>query len=171
MIGSNLLLTCMVAGFLLVLFSVLMMFHRRRRFRQRREGLLNSEIDSQWEGILEENFPLYRKMPDDVRRRLGGYVNAFVEEKSFEGCGGLGQLTDEMLVTIAGQACILLLNGKFGVLTHFNQCCFTRTLMMLWIPWTGADSVRKESTSGRILGVGICCSLLGSCHERTRVSG
>ena len=115
MIGSNLLLTCIVAGFLLVLFSVLMMFHRRRRFRQRREGLLNSEIDSQWEGILEENFPLYRKMPDDIRRRLGGYVNAFVEEKSFEGCGGLGQLTDEMLVTIAGQACILLLNGKFGV--------------------------------------------------------
>jgi len=112
---GSFLLTCIAAGSLLLLFTGLMTFHRRRRFRQRRQELLNSKIDSRWEGILEENFPLYRKMPDDIRRRLGGYVNAFVEEKSFEGCGGLEQLTDEMLVTIAGQACILLLNGKFGV--------------------------------------------------------
>jgi len=115
MIWNNLLVICIVSGLLLASFGILISFHRRRRFRQRRHELLNSKIDPQWEGILEENFPLYRKMPDDIRCRLGGYVNAFVEEKHFEGCGGLGQLTDEMLVTIAGQACILLLNGKFGV--------------------------------------------------------
>lgn len=115
MVAGNLLVTCIVAGFLLVLAGFLVSFNRRRRFRQRRQELLNSGMDPRWEGILEENFPLYQKMPGDIRRRLGGYVNAFVEEKHFEGCGGIGPLTDEMVVTVAGQACILLLNGKFGI--------------------------------------------------------
>ena len=115
MIGSSLLVYCLLTGLFLLLGSGLFIFRRRQRFRRRRHELLSSEIDSQWGSILEENFPLYRKMPDDIRRRLGGYVNAFIEEKSFEACGGLGQLTDEMLVTVAGQACILLLNGRFGV--------------------------------------------------------
>jgi Mlc titration factor MtfA (ptsG expression regulator) len=109
------LLWLLVSGFILIAVGGLVMLRRRKRFRKRREKLLNSALDREWERILEKNFPIYRKMPDHIRFRLGGYVNAFVEEKSFEGCGGLGQLTDEMLVTVAGQACILLLNGKFGV--------------------------------------------------------
>jgi Mlc titration factor MtfA (ptsG expression regulator) len=35
----------------------------------------------------------------------------FLDEKSFEGCGGLA-ITDEIRVTIAGQACILLLGRQ-----------------------------------------------------------
>ena len=36
-------------------------------------------------------------------------------EKSFEACGSLDELTEEMCVTIAGQACLLLVNGRCGV--------------------------------------------------------
>ena len=114
-ISVKLMLYLLCAALLLIVLVGLAMFRRRNRFRRRREKLLNSVLDAERQSILEKNFPLYGKMPDDVQRRLGGYVNAFVEEKSFETCGGLGALTDEMLVTVAAQACILLLNGKFGV--------------------------------------------------------
>lgn len=53
--------------------------------------------------------PLYRALPDSLRAQLHGHVNVFLEEKVFVGCGGI-ELTDEMKVTIAAQACVLLLN-------------------------------------------------------------
>jgi Mlc titration factor MtfA (ptsG expression regulator) len=43
------------------------------------------------------------------RRALCGHIQVFLAEKRFEGCGGL-EITDEIRVTIAAQACVLLLN-------------------------------------------------------------
>ena len=40
-----------------------------------------------------------------------GHVQVFLREKHFEGCGGL-ELTDEIRVTIAAQACLLLLHRE-----------------------------------------------------------
>ena len=40
--------------------------------------------------------------------RLDGLVMAFVAEKTFVGCNGLA-ITDEMRVTIAAHACVLVL--------------------------------------------------------------
>ena len=48
-------------------------------------------------------------MPDALRAQLRGHVNVFLEEKAFVGCGGL-EMSDEIRVTIAGHACLLLLN-------------------------------------------------------------
>lgn len=45
----------------------------------------------------------------DEQRELEGDIQVFLDEKSFEGCGGL-EMTDEIRVTIAAQACILLLH-------------------------------------------------------------
>jgi Mlc titration factor MtfA (ptsG expression regulator) len=47
-------------------------------------------------------------MPAAQRRRLERLVQQFLYQKKFVGCAGL-ELTDEMRVTIAGQACLLLL--------------------------------------------------------------
>ncbi len=66
------------------------------------------------------NFGLYAKLPEEVRRKLGGYVNAFVEEKNFEACGDLEEMTEEMMVTVAGQACLLLLSDRFGVFDRLS---------------------------------------------------
>ncbi|NOY39488.1 MAG: zinc-dependent peptidase, partial [Nitrospirae bacterium] len=65
----------------------------------------------EWEEILRGNVALYKHLPEDLRDRLHGYINVFLDEKRFEGCGGL-QLTDAMKVTIAAQACLLLLKGN-----------------------------------------------------------
>jgi Mlc titration factor MtfA (ptsG expression regulator) len=77
---------------------------RRRRFRAR-------PFPPEWVEILQSNVALYRKLPEPLRKQLHSHIQVFLAEKSFEGCGGL-ELTDEMRVTIAGLACILLLNRE-----------------------------------------------------------
>jgi Mlc titration factor MtfA (ptsG expression regulator) len=62
--------------------------------------------------ILARNVSQYAGMDGDERARLGRMVQRFLHEKKFVGCAGL-DVTDEMRVTIAGQACLLLL-GRVG---------------------------------------------------------
>lgn len=62
--------------------------------------------------ILARNVFQYRGMDETLRRRLQRMVQQFLHEKKFVGCAGL-DVTDEMRVTIAGQACLLLL-GRAG---------------------------------------------------------
>ena len=50
-----------------------------------------------------------RRLPADLQRQLQKHIQVFLAEKSFAGCDGLA-VTDEMRVTIAAQACLLLLN-------------------------------------------------------------
>ncbi|HAT31881.1 MAG TPA: hypothetical protein DCW29_13800 [Janthinobacterium sp.] len=59
--------------------------------------------------ILNENIPIYGRMPADLQAQLRGLVAQFLYQKKFVGCDGL-QISEEMRVTIAGQACLLLLN-------------------------------------------------------------
>src|SRR5256886_2638230 len=64
-------------------------------------------IPDTWDGIVEHNVPLARGLSSDERERLLRLVQVFLTEKHFEGCGGL-TLTEEMKVTIAAGACLLL---------------------------------------------------------------
>ena len=72
---------------------------------------MNKPFPPIWEGILNRNVALYRYLPDSLKKQLQGHIQVFLGEKIFEGCGGL-KITDEIRVTIAAQACILLLNRK-----------------------------------------------------------
>jgi Mlc titration factor MtfA (ptsG expression regulator) len=59
--------------------------------------------------IIERNVMQYAGMPDDLRQQLQRLVKQFLHQKTFVGCAGL-EVTEEMRVTIAAQACLLLLN-------------------------------------------------------------
>jgi Mlc titration factor MtfA (ptsG expression regulator) len=61
-----------------------------------------------WIEVLTRNIPLYSRLPDVLRERLHEKIAQFVRDHQFEACGGL-KLTDEMVLTIAGQACMLSL--------------------------------------------------------------
>jgi Mlc titration factor MtfA (ptsG expression regulator) len=58
--------------------------------------------------IIERNVAQYRGMPADRRGELQDLVKHFLHHKTFVGCAGLA-ITEEMRVTIAAQACLLLL--------------------------------------------------------------
>ena len=61
--------------------------------------------------ILQRNVEQYRAMDPAARARLEHLVRRFLHEKTFVGCAGL-EITDEMRLTIAGQACLLLMGAR-----------------------------------------------------------
>ena len=75
----------------------------------RRKKLSVTPFPKAWEEILINEFPLYTKLPTPLQIDLQNRIEFFVAEKHFEGCGGF-EITDEVRVLIAAQACVLLLN-------------------------------------------------------------
>lgn len=82
--------------------------------RRRREALKANPLDAAQRAILERNVPYLRRLSPADREELEGLIQIFLAEKEFEGCAGL-QLTDEMRLTIAAQACILLLHRETDI--------------------------------------------------------
>jgi Mlc titration factor MtfA (ptsG expression regulator) len=64
--------------------------------------------------IIERNVVQYRGMPAARREELQQLVKHFLYKKTFVGCDGL-EVTEEMRVTIAAQACLLLLGRSTRV--------------------------------------------------------
>lgn len=64
-----------------------------------------------WSAVVENHLPIYSRLSPAERRRLQGHMQVFLAEKQFIGCGGL-QITEEMRLTIAAVACLLLLNER-----------------------------------------------------------
>jgi Mlc titration factor MtfA (ptsG expression regulator) len=102
--------------FPVALFLIIVSVIMGRRFLRmaRRRQLTSRPFPSPWRSILEQNLPLYKRLPDSLKEQLHNYISIFIVEKSFEGCRGL-EVTDEIKVTIAGQACILLLNRNIDI--------------------------------------------------------
>jgi len=61
--------------------------------------------------MIERNVPFFRRLSANDQAELLGHTQVFLAEKRFEGCGGLA-ITDEIRMTIAAQACLLLLHRK-----------------------------------------------------------
>ncbi len=81
---------------------------------RRRAALLAQPLSLEERALLDKNIPYLRGLSAADRAELEGLVRIFVAEKSFEGCAGLS-LTEEMKLTIAGQACLLLLHRETDI--------------------------------------------------------
>lgn len=77
----------------------------------RRNRIRKKPFPQQWLDIIEKNVPYYNGLPANDKNQLQKHILIFLAEKQFEGCGGL-KITDEIKITIAAYACILLLNRK-----------------------------------------------------------
>ena len=85
------------------------MFATLRKWRRGRLDRL--PFPPAWLQILRERVPYSDVLSADEQTQFRKLIRVFLSEKNFEGCGGL-EITDEIRVTIAGQACILLLNRQ-----------------------------------------------------------
>jgi len=85
------------------------MFGTLRKWRRRRLDKLR--FPPAWLRILQKRVSYYGLLSSDEQIELQKLILVFLTEKKFEGCGGL-KITDEIRVTIAAQACILLLNRE-----------------------------------------------------------
>jgi len=79
--------------------------------KRRREKLRKQSFPPAWLEIIEKNVPIYHRLSGADKKEIQGHILVFLAEKNFEGCGGL-EVTDEIKVTIASQACILLLHRE-----------------------------------------------------------
>jgi Mlc titration factor MtfA (ptsG expression regulator) len=82
------------------------------RFRLRRA--IERPFPGEWAQLLENNIQVYRSLPMPLRLQLRRLIKQFLHQKHFSGAGGL-VITDEIRVTIAAEACMLILNRRSGV--------------------------------------------------------
>jgi len=94
--------------------------------------------------ILARNVMQYSGMDDLQRQQLARMIQHFLHQKKFVGCAGL-ELTDEMRVTIAGQACLLLL-GRVG--GHEKPVSYPTLEMVLVYPGAFLAPRKQIDVSG-----------------------
>ncbi len=78
---------------------------------RRRKKIASRPFPDAWLVLLKKNVPLYSRLPQADQEELRRYILVFMAEKRFEACGGL-RMTDQIRITIAAHACILLLHRK-----------------------------------------------------------
>ena len=91
-----------------------------------------------WITILHEHVPLYEHLPWELRAPYQDKVLHFVDSKNFRACGALDEVTEEMRVTIAGNACLLLLNDS-------NDSNFPEVLTVQVYPHSEEEASARSS--------------------------
>jgi MtfA peptidase len=121
------LLAILMAGVSILLALALWSAARRRR----RAGRFSEPFPEEWRAYLEHGFPLYRRVPRDLRLKLEPAVRAFLADVKFVGCRGF-EITDEVRLVIATQACLLIVArdprayaGLSSVLVYPNEFVIT----------------------------------------------
>ncbi len=83
--------------------------------------------------------PITRRLPEGLARALEGRINLFLDQVEFIGRGGL-EVTDEMRLSIAAQACLLVVNTD----TWFVNL---RTILV----YPGAFKSRRQRHNGFVV--------------------
>ena len=103
------------------------------------QGKRDVRFEEAWIDCLTQNLPLYSKLPNELKGMLHKKIGRFVSTTYFEGCADL-ELTDEMILTVAGQACLL-------VLQH-NDPPYPNLKTVLLYPTTFSSSVDEIDIHG-----------------------
>src|SRR5213595_2066305 len=85
--------------------------------QQRRRRLRARQFPQEWLKLIQRHVVFFHKLTVGDRAELLGHIQVFLAEKRFEGCGGF-EITDEVRVTIAAQACLLLLHRQTDYFPH-----------------------------------------------------
>lgn len=101
----------------------------------RRRSILSRPFPPEWRDILRRNVGWYSLLSTDEQRKLERDAQVLIAEKNWEGCAGLA-MTDEIKVTIAGQAALLVLT--------WTGYLFERVQTVLVYPASYRARVRDE---------------------------
>lgn len=109
--------------------------------RWRRKRLLARPFPDEWLNILSRRLPFFSQMSPEQQQQLQQSMTLFIADKHFHGCDGL-VVTDEMRVTIAAEACLLLLNRKTGI--------YPRLRHILLYPYAFVATHRQGNVDGTL---------------------
>jgi Mlc titration factor MtfA (ptsG expression regulator) len=110
--------------------------HRRRR------QLLELPVSSDWLDILHRNVVVFANLTSTEQAKLLDFIRIFIAEKNWEGCKGFS-ITDEVRVTIAAQAAMLVLG--------FEDEYFDRVTSILVYPDSYVAHERTLLSAGVIM--------------------
>ena len=79
--------------------------------RRKREKLYKTPLKDEWLRLLKKHVPLSNKLPAEYLEIYHGHINYFLATKEFVGRGGY-VIDDKTKITIAGNACLLVLTRK-----------------------------------------------------------
>jgi len=96
-----------VVAFVIVAITIVSPILRNAR----RQEIMRQPFPPEYEKILASKVSIYRHLTPVLQDTLKQLINVFLAEKHFEGCDGI-EITDEIRVTIAAEACLLMLNGE-----------------------------------------------------------
>jgi Mlc titration factor MtfA (ptsG expression regulator) len=78
---------------------------------RRRKRLRARPFPNEWLKIIKSRVAFFVRLSAADQAELLDHIQVFLAEKGFEGCAGL-EINDEIRVTIAAQACLLLLHRR-----------------------------------------------------------
>jgi len=134
-------MTVILAAAVLLGVGFLLVSPVLRRIRAGPLRLSSDPIPDRWRDIVDESVPLARRLSSEERERLLRLVQLFLSDKHFEGCGGL-TVTEEMKVTIAAEACLLLL--------HLEGPCYPSLRTVLVYPQGFVPKFARTPRSGEL---------------------
>jgi Mlc titration factor MtfA (ptsG expression regulator) len=79
----------------------------------KRRQIRRQPFPQDWRKIIKHRIPYFSTMPTDLQLQLKKHIQVFIAEKEFIGQQGI-TINDDIKVTVAAQACLLLLNRKTG---------------------------------------------------------
>jgi len=101
-------------------------------------------VPNTWPLILEQQVPLTGELSEPERARLLRLVQMFLHEVPIEGCSGL-QVTEEMQVTIAATACLLIVNFPYPRFTALRRVLiYPDTFVPVHLPSRHTRGVETE---------------------------
>jgi hypothetical protein len=98
---------------------------------------------------MEKNVPYLAHLSPPDRDELKGHIQVFLAEKHFEGCGGM-QISDEVRVTIAAQACILLLHRQSDYYPGLSSILVYPTTYLVPSEQKGPGGLVSEESQARL---------------------
>ena len=117
--------------------------------RRRRDAIRRRPFPAEWRAFIEKNVPYVACLSAEDREELVGHIQVFLAEKRFEGCGGL-QITDEARVTIAAQACVLLLHRQTEYYPNLVSILVYPTTYLVPGGQSTPDGLVAEGTQARL---------------------
>lgn len=108
--------------------------------RRRRDRLVATPFPENWLEVLQANVGLYGLLTEPEKRKIRDDLRILIAETVFEGCGGLA-MTDEIRVTIAAQASVLLLGFDHDYFEHVRTILVYPSGFRSPDGWSGPDGV------------------------------
>lgn len=96
--------------------------------RHKRKRLLQTPLTPEQRAVVERLVPLVRRLPAPLRRSLEGKMNLFMDQVAFRGQNGL-EVTEAMQLSIAAQACLLVVNSPAWYDTLRNVLIYPSTFV------------------------------------------